>query len=112
MSAENEGPTLEWHMSDAFGEAAADRLRKLNLRKETHRVRRRTRRAQRRAGVKKEDEEEEGDESLGLEPFFFDEAAAVAEHEVRMWRKQEEERLLQREECTLRKICVYDRKQG
>jgi hypothetical protein len=51
-------------------------------------MRRRTLKSQQMTGVKEEDEEE-GEECPGLEPFFFDEVAAVAEHEVWMRRKQE-----------------------
>ena len=69
------------------------------------------------------DDEEEEEEWGDLEPFFFDEAEAVADHERRMRREQEEaQKAAQRlqaaiarenaKKAVLAKISDYDPKQG
>lgn len=118
-SPDNSALALDLRRSDVLtsniascGEAlpsAAEQMRKLSLRKETRRERRRRRRVQ--AAM----EMEEGEEWPGLEPFFFDEAAAVADHKVQLEReqeKEEEERRWQRKQATLSKIREYDPKLG
>ncbi|TVU18346.1 hypothetical protein EJB05_34436, partial [Eragrostis curvula] len=66
---------------------------------------------------KKEKEEEEDDEEYcpGLEPLFFDEAEAVADHERQKQREHAKELHRQRKKAhweTKQRIYDYDPKQG